>query len=68
MFLETISFLGNDLLMPIDRIRTINLSYTTGWEIKIRCDEDIEAVECFGGDEKKARKRYEMIKEIVQGK
>ena len=65
-FLETITFLGNDALVPIDRIKYINLSYNDGYRIKITSD-DGDWEECFGKDQEKANKRYEMIKKIIKG-
>lgn len=64
-FLETITGMGDSLLIPIDRIKFICIKYVTGWEIKIASDEEGESIECFGKDEDKATKRYEQIKKII---
>jgi len=64
-FLETITFMGNDALVPIDRIKWINFTYIDGWRIKIVSD-DGDWEECFGDDDDKASKRYVMIKRIIE--
>lgn len=69
-FLETIGALGNDALVPIDRIKHIYITYKQSWELRIYSD-DGDWVECFELNEegqKKLEKRYNMIKEIVNGK
>lgn len=66
-FLETITFFGNDALVPIDRIKYINLLGTeNGFKIVVVSD-DGDWEEHFT-DAKKANKRYDMIKEIVEAK
>ncbi len=67
-FLETITFIGDTILIPIDRIKYICIKYTTGWEIKIIGDDKIELSEHFQKNEEKATKRYEEIKKILNGK
>lgn len=65
-FLETITWLGNDVLVPIDRIKYINKTASeNGIEIIIKSD-DGEWIECFGKDSVKAHKRYKMIQKIVK--
>ncbi len=64
-FLETITFLGNDALVPIDKIKYINTSYSDkSYKISIT-GYDGDWVECFD-DEEKMQKRYKMIKRIIQ--
>jgi hypothetical protein len=66
-FLETISSLGDNILIPIDRIQYIAIRYSTGgWEIHIVGDNDMDISECFGKDDDKLNKRYEMIKSIIE--
>ncbi len=64
-FLETITFLGNEALVPIDKIKYINLSATErGYKITITgYDGDWE--EHFP-DNKKAYIRYKIIKKIIE--
>lgn len=38
-FIETITALENDVLVPIDRIKYIGLSYDGGWRLKIVSDD-----------------------------
>jgi len=67
-FLKTITFLGNDVLIPINKIENILISYNDGWRIKIKGEGDYSWEECFGDDEAKCYTRYEMIKEIIGAK
>lgn len=68
-FLETITFFMNDLLIPIDRIKSISVMHSQeGWEIKISSDDGMETVECFHKDQDKMQKRYEQIKDIIKAK
>jgi len=64
-FLETITNLGNDVLVPIDRIKYINLSYVNGWRIIITSD-DGDWEECFDNSISDASERYRKIKEIIE--
>lgn len=64
-FLETITAMGDDILIPIDKIKFISFRYETGWTINIIGYDDIELSEHFGDNEEKATKRYEMIKKII---
>lgn len=66
-FLETITFLGNDVLVPIKRIEYImfRINENGSYEISIKGRGKYEWFEHFGEDEKKANARYEMIKGIV---
>jgi hypothetical protein len=67
-FLETITDFGNDVLVPINRIKFVNFSYKeNGHEIQIT-SEDGTWIECFEKDEKKANCRYRMIKNILEAK
>ncbi len=66
-FLETITALGNDALIPIDRIKYINYCDEGGLVIKIFTD-DGDFMECFGENFEKAEKRYTQIKNIVGAK
>jgi hypothetical protein len=63
-FLETISCLGNDALVPIDRIKWVILKYGNCYELTIETD-DGNWIECFG-DHKKALARYNEVKEILK--
>ncbi|MFI5405446.1 MAG: hypothetical protein ACHQ1D_02915 [Nitrososphaerales archaeon] len=65
-FLETITFLNNDALVPVDRIKHINYSLSEdGYRITITSD-DGSWIECFDQNKEKANKRYEMIKGIIE--
>ncbi len=68
-FLETITFLGNDVLIPIHKIEYIMFKITDrgSYEINIKGKGKYEWSEFFD-DEKKAEKRYNMIKEILEAK
>lgn len=65
-FLETIGGLEYDVLVPIDRIKYLGLIYDGKWRLKIVSD-DGDWEESFDKDEDKARVRYQMVKNIVQG-
>ncbi len=68
-FLETITFMGNDVLVPVDRIQYIMARCgEKGWEISIKGEGEFEWVEHFGDDDKKMLKRYNMIKHILEVK
>jgi len=67
-FLETITFLGDTILIPINRIRYISIGYKTDWVIRIIGDNDMELSEHFGEDEDKAFQRCEAIKKIIKAK
>jgi hypothetical protein len=66
-FLETITFLGNEALVPINRIKYVNFLYGDKTSIKIVSD-DGDWEEHFGHEEEKAIARYEEIKKILKGK
>jgi hypothetical protein len=66
-FIETITGFENDVLVPIDRIKYIYVTYKESWELHIVGD-DGEWVEFFGKDNERLNRRYEAIKEIVNGK
>jgi hypothetical protein len=66
-FLETITFLGDPILIPIDRIKFVVIKYDGGWEIKISGDNEMDLSEHFGDDQEKANKRYDEIKKIIEG-
>ena len=65
-FLETITAFGDNILIPIDRIKFISVKYINGWEIHIDGGEDFDLIECFGKEEDKATIRYEKIKNIIE--
>lgn len=65
-FLETITFYGNDVLVPIERIKFINLTFEKDWIIRIVSD-DGDWEEHFGKDEQAARERYARIKKVIGG-
>lgn len=65
-FLETVTGLGYDALVNIEKIKFISFGhYEGGWCIKIYAEEG-EWIECFGKDEDSATKRYEVIKKILK--
>ena len=64
-FLETISTTGDPTLIPIDRIKCIKFSYNPGCSIKITSDESYFE-ECFDNDRDKAKKRYELIRNMIE--
>lgn len=65
MFLETITGFGDNILVPINKINFVKWKATSsGSEINI-AGEDFDLVECFT-EEKKAQKRYDMIKKIIE--
>ncbi len=68
-FLETITFMENDVLVPIQNIEYIMMRAKSSgsYEIIIKGRAELGWEEHFS-NEKDARKRYEMIKEIVEGK
>lgn len=65
-FLETVTFLGDNILIPVNRIKFISLRYVKDWEIHIVGDEEMDLSEHFGDDEEKATKRWEQIKKIIK--
>ncbi len=66
-FLETLTFLGNDILIPIDRIEYIvwRVNEKGCHEINIKGEGKFEWVEIFDTREK-AEVRYNMIKKIIE--
>lgn len=68
LFLESITFFGNDFLVPINKITSITFSCEeNGYKINIKGGEFFEIEEHFCRDEKKkANNRYKMIKKIVR--
>lgn len=68
MFLETITVLENDALVPINRIACINTDYSieNTWSIKIIGD-DGNWQEHFK-DENSMTRRYQQIKDIIGAK
>lgn len=65
-FLETITGLGNDVLVPISKIELIWCTYgANGWEIHIKGQEQYEWVEHFGKESERFNRRYEMIKYLL---
>lgn len=68
-FLETITGFGDNILLPINRIKFISIGYKEhGWQIKIVSDEEGESIEYFEKDNDRLNIRYEQIKEILKGK
>lgn len=66
-FLETITSFGNDALIPIDRIKYINLSIISENSIVIKIISDDGHWEEHFDDEDDADTRYREIKKIVEG-
>lgn len=68
-FLETVTFLGNDVLVPINSIRciTCRIGERGSYQIAITGEGEWEWVEHFE-DSKKCDIRYKMIKEIIGAK
>lgn len=67
-FLESITWLENDVLIPIDRIKFINRTFEgSSLVIKIVSD-DGSWEEHFGQDEEKCEKRYRQIIHIIRAK
>lgn len=66
-FLETVTFFGNDALVPINRIEciTFRVSDTGSYEINIKGKGKYEWAEFFE-DEEEAQARYAMIKKIIE--
>jgi hypothetical protein len=63
-FLETITVLGNPVLIRIEKIQSVILKY--GEDIRIMTElQETNYSEHFGKDEKKAVERFEQIKEII---
>jgi len=69
MFLETITFLGNDVLIPINRIEYImlNINEKGTYVITIKGEGKYEWVEHFSNN-KLALERYDQIKNIIKAK
>jgi hypothetical protein len=68
-FLESITWLDNDVLIPIANIQHIVMKAKDngGYQITIKGQGELEWEEHFK-NEKDARTRYEMIKEIIEAK
>jgi len=65
-FIETITFMGNDVLVPIKKIEYIMMrANEKGYEITIKGRHEFEWVEHFA-DHKKALVRYKMIMKIIK--
>lgn len=65
-FIETITLAENDVMVPIDRIKYVWLTYDHNWKVCIKSD-DGEWSESFG-TLKEARTRYDDIAEILNSK
>jgi hypothetical protein len=67
-FLETITPLGDSILIPIDQIRHVVIKYTTGWGIHIigLGEDSFDLSEHFQKDGDKATRRFEQIKKIIE--
>lgn len=64
-FLETISFIGWDAIIPIANIKAIYTSYSEGsYKIRILTIHDDDYIECFQ-EEDKMHVRYNEIKKII---
>ena len=67
-FLETITFMGNDILIAISDIKCIYLTYVDkSHKIVIKCFSETETEENFS-DGDKAVIRYQQIKDIIGAK
>ena len=65
-FLETVTTLGYDALVPVSKIEVIWTTHGQGgWEIHIKGQGNFEWVECFGGDDEKLNTRWLQIKELL---
>ena len=65
VFLETITAMGESMLVPISSIQFILIRHREdGWAIKIQ-GEYFECMEYFGDDEERLDKRYQMIKKLL---
>lgn len=66
-FLETITAMGESMLVPVDKINYILIRHKdNGWQIKIDGGDLFECVEHFGNDDEKLDNRYRMIKYILK--
>ena len=69
-FLQSITALGNDILIPIDKIKFVRFSYDYRdqehkYVISIETD-DVEIEEHYTNNEEKADKRFATIKRIIE--
>ena len=69
-FLETITILEDDILVPIEDIKFISVRYNNGsWVIKIQGKNDsFQFEEYFQLDTARLAKRYKQIKSIIGAK
>ena len=70
MFLETVTFMGNDILIRIDHIKCVYITYSDGsHKIVIKMDDENknEYIECFQCEDKLVA-RYQEIKSILNSK
>lgn len=75
-FLETITGMGYEALVPINKIKFIYIKNMERWEINIFSeglinDEDSHWIECFENNDagmEKLNKRWNMLKEILNAK
>ena len=68
MFLETITFLGNDMLIPIGDIQCIYTGYNgRSYKITIKCFSGSETEENFD-DGDKMLARYKQLRTILKAK
>lgn len=64
-FLQTITFLGNEMLIPISDIKCIFLNYSEDtFKIIIKGFSETETSECFVSEQKMIN-RYHQIKKII---
>ena len=67
-FLETITFLGGDMLIPVTDIKCIYLSSTAeNYKLVIKCFSDTDTEENFSTKEAYIT-RYNEIKEILEAR
>lgn len=66
-FIETVTAFGDDVLVPVNRIKYINYIYNNGYRIVITSD-DGSWEECFAENDEIAQFRYQEIKRILNAK
>ncbi len=64
-FLETITNLDTEVLIPLNKIKYISRAYQDEWKIKIICDDDDAFEEGFGNDELALEVRFNEIKKLI---
>jgi len=67
-FLETITYFGDPILIPIDKIKFVKTIYKDkDYIIEIDGGEEFQLIEAFGDNIDKCDKRWEQIKKILNG-